>query len=134
MTPNSNNGSKPDLSKLEPLDGKIINVGLKSSSPIDAIIKKNEEDIEKYDKDNRTARYLILNDMVDNLFNLYKIHKSAKLICETLEIETGGPSNVNRFKGKAKVDQKKWQSKKSSQNKFTKPDAKIQKNVNLLCF
>ncbi|GAA0163189.1 hypothetical protein LIER_19115 [Lithospermum erythrorhizon] len=94
----SNNGSKLDLSKLEPLNGKnykcwsqnvliffeqikvdygffndppapISLVSNEASYPtIDAIVKKNEEDIKKYDKDNKTARYHILNHMVNNLF------------------------------------------------------------------
>ncbi|GAA0168205.1 hypothetical protein LIER_22973 [Lithospermum erythrorhizon] len=67
-----------------------------SSSLIDAIIKKNEEDIKKYDKDNKTARYHILNHMVDKLFDLYMIHKSAKLIWRTLESKYGKDDTVKK--------------------------------------
>ncbi|GAA0165701.1 hypothetical protein LIER_21030 [Lithospermum erythrorhizon] len=83
MTSNATNGSKPDLSMLEPLDGKNYKRWAQSdtsSPPIDAIVKKNEEDIKKYDKDSKIARYHILNHMVDNLFDLFIVHKSAKLI------------------------------------------------------
>ncbi|GAA0165700.1 hypothetical protein LIER_21029 [Lithospermum erythrorhizon] len=69
-----------------------------------------------------------VNRLKDKLDSVVQILANANLV------ETGGPSNVNRFKGKAKVDQKKWQSKKPNQSKFTKPDAKIQKNVTLLCY
>ncbi|GAA0141142.1 hypothetical protein LIER_02355 [Lithospermum erythrorhizon] len=42
-------------------------------------------------------------------------------------VETGDPSNVNRFKGKAKEKQQQWKSRKPNQNKFHKSEAKLQK-------
>ncbi|GAA0186774.1 hypothetical protein LIER_34062 [Lithospermum erythrorhizon] len=62
---------------------------LEETPPIAALVKKNEDDIVKYEKDNKTARYHILNHMVDNMFDLFIIHKSAKIIWEALEKKYG---------------------------------------------
>ncbi|GAA0149687.1 hypothetical protein LIER_08805 [Lithospermum erythrorhizon] len=40
-------------------------------------------------------------------------------------VETGGPSDVNRFKKKTKEKQQQWKSRKPSLNKFCKPEGKI---------
>ncbi|GAA0184514.1 hypothetical protein LIER_31802 [Lithospermum erythrorhizon] len=80
--------SRPDLSKLEPLD-VALSTGSLEETPIAALVKKNEDDIVKYEKDNKTARYHIVNHMVDNLFDLFMIHKSAKIIWEALEKKYG---------------------------------------------
>ncbi|GAA0141407.1 hypothetical protein LIER_02556 [Lithospermum erythrorhizon] len=58
---------------------------LEETRPITAWVKKNEDDVVKYEKDNKTVRYHILNHMVDNLFDLFMIHKSTKVIWEALE-------------------------------------------------
>ncbi|GAA0160445.1 hypothetical protein LIER_16996 [Lithospermum erythrorhizon] len=92
----SGSSSHPDLSKLEPLD---------ETPPIVALVKKNEDDVVKYEKDNKTARYHILNHMVDNLFDLFMIHKSAKVICEALEKKYGAADA-----GKKKYVVGKWLS------------------------
>ncbi|KAL9243932.1 hypothetical protein vseg_017764 [Gypsophila vaccaria] len=107
-----------DLSKLEPLDGNnykrwsqkllmffeqleidyvlfkdpCIAVSLndvEATSPLVAIVKLNEESINKFEKDNKTARYHILNHMTNTLFDLFMIHKSPKFIWDSLEKKYG---------------------------------------------
>ncbi|GAA0163188.1 hypothetical protein LIER_19114 [Lithospermum erythrorhizon] len=52
------------------------------------------------------------NRLKDKLDYVSQISTNANLV------EIGGPYNVNRFKAKGKVVQKKWQSKKPNQKKF----------------
>ncbi|KAL9231128.1 hypothetical protein vseg_006389 [Gypsophila vaccaria] len=107
-----------DLSKLEPLDGNNykrwsqklliffeqleidyvlfkdtpIAVSLndiEATPPFAAIVKSNEESINKFEKYNKTARYHIPNHMTNTLFDLFMIHKSAKFIWDSLEKKYG---------------------------------------------
>ena len=104
-----------DLSKLEPLDGhnyrrwalKIqmffeqleIDYVLFKDPPMPSVeqsppnpqaVKTNEERIQKYEKDNKTARCHLLNHMTNTLFDLFMIHRSAKAIWAALESKYGG--------------------------------------------
>ncbi|GAA0140542.1 hypothetical protein LIER_35257 [Lithospermum erythrorhizon] len=107
------NSSYPDLSKLEPLDCnnykrwsqkvliffeqieidcvlfndppvRLATGSVEETPPIVVLVKKNEDHIIKYEKDNKTARYHILNHMVDTLFDLFMVHKFSKIIWEAL--------------------------------------------------
>ncbi|GAA0152692.1 hypothetical protein LIER_11109 [Lithospermum erythrorhizon] len=95
----SGSSSRPDLSKLEPLDGNnykrwsqkvliffeqieidyvllndpplpLVMGSLEETPQIIALVKKNEDDVVKYENDNKTTRYHIQNHMVDILFDL----------------------------------------------------------------
>ena len=60
-----------------------------SSSPSTSIIKKNEDEIQKYEKDDKIVCFHILNLMTNNLFDLFTVHKSSKLVWEALEKKYG---------------------------------------------
>jgi len=106
--------SLPDLSKLDPLNGTnykrwsqkllmffeqldidyvlfndphitITLSGVEVTDTIALIVSQNEQSIKKHDKDNKTARCHILNHMTNTLFDLFMVHKSAKIIWESLE-------------------------------------------------
>ena len=64
---------------------KAITATADSNSPSAAVIKQNEDKILKYEKDNKTVRFHLLNLMTNNLFDLFMVHKSSKLIWEALE-------------------------------------------------
>ncbi|KAK9732793.1 hypothetical protein RND81_04G022700 [Saponaria officinalis] len=164
---------------------------IENTPPVVSVVKSNEEAIKKFEKDNKTVRCQLLSNMTDTLFDLFMVHKSAKLIWVSLEakygaddagkkkyvvgkwlefqmvdgkpimeevhvyenlcadvvnegmklddifmananlVESGGPSNFEKFKGKgkAKVGPGKNQGpiKKNGPGKHTKPVAKIQK-------
>ncbi|KAK9670368.1 hypothetical protein RND81_13G196800 [Saponaria officinalis] len=57
--------------------------------PPAAVIKKNEDEIRKHEKENKIARFLILNHMVNSMFDLFMVHKSAKTIWKLLEKKYG---------------------------------------------
>ncbi|XP_074297751.1 uncharacterized protein LOC141628518 [Silene latifolia] len=65
--------------------------------------KSNEEAINKFDKDNKTAKYHLMNNMTDILFYLFMIHKSARTIWESLETKYGADDA-----GKKKYVVGKW--------------------------
>ncbi|KAK9678778.1 hypothetical protein RND81_11G232700 [Saponaria officinalis] len=108
----------PDLSKLEPLDGRnykrwsqkllmffeqleidyvltsdppapVVATTADATPPPNTAVKSNEETIKKHDKDNKTARCHLLNHMTNTLFDLFMVHKSAKTIWESLEKKYG---------------------------------------------
>ncbi|KAK9668634.1 hypothetical protein RND81_13G073600 [Saponaria officinalis] len=108
----------PDLSKLEPLDGNnykrwsqklliffeqleidyvlfkdppktAIPTNVETTPPVTAVVKSNEEEIKKFEKDNKTARCHLLNHMTNTLFDLFMVHKSAKVIWKSLESKYG---------------------------------------------
>ncbi|KAK9688852.1 hypothetical protein RND81_09G015900, partial [Saponaria officinalis] len=108
----------PDLSKLEPLDGNnykrwsqkllmffeqleidyvlfkdppkpAVPTNVETTPPVTVVVKSNEEEIKKFEKDNKTARCHLLNHMTNTLFDLFMIHKSAKVIWEFLESKYG---------------------------------------------
>lgn len=74
-----------------------------SNSPSAAVIKQNEDKILKYEKDNKTVRFHLLNLMTNNLFDLFMVHKSSKLIWEALEKKYGADDA-----GKQKYVVGKW--------------------------
>ncbi|GAA0185790.1 hypothetical protein LIER_33078 [Lithospermum erythrorhizon] len=105
----SGNTSCPDLSKLDPLDGNnykrwcskvliffeqteidyvlfkdpltlLVVDPTEQIPPLPVLVKKNEDEVTKYKEDNKTARYHIMNHMVDNLFDPFMVQKSAKVI------------------------------------------------------
>ncbi|GAA0152025.1 hypothetical protein LIER_10612 [Lithospermum erythrorhizon] len=149
----SGNSSRPDRSKLEPLDGnnykrwsqkvliffKQIEIdyvlfndppvplatgSVEETPPITALVKKNEDDVVKYEKDNKTARYHILNHMVDNLFDLFMIHKYAKVIWEALEKKYGADDA-----GKKKYVVGKWLGFKMVDDKPTMDKVHVFENI-----
>ena len=123
----------PDLSKLEPLNGtnyrrwsqKLLmffeqldidyvlfneapnpcdtTTDDEATPPVTSSVKSNEETIKKFDKDNKTARFHMLNHMSNTLFDLFMIHKSAKVIWENLHKKYGADDA-----GKKKYVVGKW--------------------------
>ncbi|XP_074266192.1 uncharacterized protein LOC141588657 [Silene latifolia] len=108
----------PELAKLESLDGHnykrwsqkllmyfeqleidyvlfndppkpIIPTDVETTPPVAKDVKSNEEDIAKFVKDNKTARWHILNNMTNTMFDLFAVNKSAKFIWEALETKYG---------------------------------------------
>ncbi|KAK9683745.1 hypothetical protein RND81_10G161700 [Saponaria officinalis] len=122
----------PDLSKLEPLDSNnykswsqkllmffeqleidyvlfkdppkpAVPTNVETTPPVTAVVKSNEEEIKKFEKDNKTARFHLLNHMTNTIFDLFMIHKSAKVIWESLESKYGSDDA-----GKKKYVVGKW--------------------------
>ncbi|KAK9733344.1 hypothetical protein RND81_04G061500 [Saponaria officinalis] len=108
----------PDLSKLEPLDDNnykrwsqkllmffeqlevdyvmfkdppkpVVPTDVETTHSVTVVVKSNEQEIKKFEKDNKTARCHLLNHMTNTLFDLVMIHKSAKVIWESLESKYG---------------------------------------------
>ncbi|XP_074277081.1 uncharacterized protein LOC141600734 [Silene latifolia] len=71
--------------------------------PVISAVKSNEEAIKKYDKVNKTAKYHLLNNMTEILFDLFMIHKSAHTIWESLKKKYGADDA-----GKKKYVVGKW--------------------------
>ncbi|XP_074305001.1 uncharacterized protein LOC141639923 [Silene latifolia] len=71
--------------------------------PVISVVKSNEEDIKKFDKDNKLVRCQLLNNMTDTLFDLFMVHTSSKLIWESLEAKYGADDA-----GKKKYVVGKW--------------------------
>ncbi|GAA0147243.1 hypothetical protein LIER_06991 [Lithospermum erythrorhizon] len=128
----SSNTSHPDLSKLDPLDDHnykrwsskvliffeqieidyvlvkdpptlLVFDPVEQTPPLPVLVKKNEDEVTKYEKDNKTTRYHIVNHMIDNLFDLFMVHKSVMVIWEALEKKYGGDDA-----GKEKYVVEKW--------------------------
>ncbi|XP_074287859.1 uncharacterized protein LOC141613017 [Silene latifolia] len=122
----------PELAKLESLDGHnykrwsqkllmyfeqleidyvlfndppkpIAPTDVETTPPVAKDVKSNEEDIAKFVKDNKTARWHILNNMTNTLFDLFAVNKSAKFIWESLETKYGADDA-----GKKKYVVGKW--------------------------
>ncbi|KAK9726253.1 hypothetical protein RND81_05G202200 [Saponaria officinalis] len=121
-----------DLSKLEPLDGNnykrwsqkllmffeqleinyvlfkdpskpVVLTNVETTPPVTAVVKSNEEEIKKFAKGNKTARCHLLIHMTNTLFDLFMIHKSAKVIWGSLESKYGSDDA-----GKKKYVVGKW--------------------------
>ncbi|XP_074296910.1 uncharacterized protein LOC141627570 [Silene latifolia] len=71
--------------------------------PVISAVKSNIEAIKKFDKDNKTAKYHLLNNMTDILFDLFMIQKSSRTIWESLETKYGADDA-----GKKKYVVGKW--------------------------
>ncbi|KAK9675815.1 hypothetical protein RND81_11G033200 [Saponaria officinalis] len=56
---------------------------------VKSVVKSNEEAVRKFDKDNKTVRCQLLSNMTDTLFDLFMVHKSAKIIWESLGTKYG---------------------------------------------
>ncbi|XP_075076368.1 uncharacterized protein LOC142163019 [Nicotiana tabacum] len=108
------NKTLPDLSKLEPLDGKNYKLDyiLFNDPPAD-IITDNSNSIniivvddatkKKCEKDNKTVRGHLLTHMTNPLFDLFINYKSAKVIWDSLEKKYGADDA-----GKKKYIVEKW--------------------------
>ncbi|KAK9677396.1 hypothetical protein RND81_11G140500 [Saponaria officinalis] len=88
-----------------------------------AVAKSNEEAVKKFDKDNKTARCHLLNNMNDTLFDLFMVHKSARTIWESLEKKYGADDA-----GKKKMFPPSW-SEYRNHLKHKKKDLSLQEPV-----
>ncbi|XP_074306456.1 uncharacterized protein LOC141641703 [Silene latifolia] len=80
-----------------------IAASVETTPPVISAVKSNEEAVKKYDKDNKTVRFHLLNLMTNTLFDLFMVHKSAKTIWELLEKKYGADDA-----GKKKYVVGKW--------------------------
>ncbi|XP_074291337.1 uncharacterized protein LOC141618123 [Silene latifolia] len=70
---------------LAPTKEAATAASVEETPPVISVVKSNEEDIKKFDKDNKTVRCQLLNNMIGTLFDLFMVHKSSKLIWESFE-------------------------------------------------
>ncbi|XP_074271356.1 uncharacterized protein LOC141595289 [Silene latifolia] len=88
---------------LAPVKEAAAAVSVEDTPPVISVVKSNEDTINKFDKDNKTVRCQLLNNMTDTLFDLFMVHKSSKLIWESLEAKYGADDA-----GKKKYVVGKW--------------------------
>ncbi|XP_074297735.1 uncharacterized protein LOC141628496 [Silene latifolia] len=87
----------------DPVKEADVTETVENTSPAKSVVKSNEEDIKKFDKDNKLVRCQLLNNMTDTLFYLFMVHKPSELIWESLEAKYRAD-----YAGKKKYVVGKW--------------------------